>query len=85
MTRSQMSKIIGGGGNVTKVPIIDQIDKFILKKRTRKKNRVRGFQKNLGWGDGGGIPCPLDLPVDTCRIGFRLTVKTGNFFVLSNL
>ena len=43
-----MSKILVGA-NMTKVAIIDEIDKFILKKRAlkEKKNRERGHQKKI--------------------------------------
>ena len=43
-----MSKISGGGGSVTKVTIIHQIDKFFLKKRA--KNGYEGTRINLGRG-----------------------------------
>ena len=35
-----MSKILGGP-NVTKVPIIDEIDKFILNKGVKKKKKSK--------------------------------------------
>ena len=57
MTKASMRKILAGGGNVTKMPIIDHTDKFILKKSKKDKNENRGYQKNLERG-GGPQPPP---------------------------
>jgi len=48
-------KNLGGRANVTKAPIIDQIDQFILKS---SKETNEGIRKILGGGGSG----PLDLP-----------------------
>ena len=49
-----MSTILGGGGNVTKVRIIDEIDKFVLKQR--EKYRTGGRHKNFGRGTATPTP-----------------------------
>ena len=48
---------------MTRVPIIDQVDKFIPKNSEKIKNRERGCKKILG-GGGAGPPWPPGLTVD---------------------
>ena len=61
-----------GGVNVTKVPIIDQIDKFILKKmKKEKQGKNRSARKIFG-----GIPGPSPLsslypPVSSMNVLFE--------------
>ena len=51
VTRSPMRKIFGGGGQM---PIINQIDQFILNKRIKKKKKQgkRALEKTKGRGAG---------------------------------
>ena len=52
---------MGGGFNVSKVPTIDRIDKFILKKNEKNKNRERGRQKDI---ERSQALVPRDLSLD---------------------
>ena len=45
MTRAPMSKILGNGANVTKVPVIGQIDKLKKKKKKKKKKQSKRVPK----------------------------------------
>ena len=51
------------GENVTKVSIIDQIDKFILEKEWKKEKTGKEGTKNLGGPPGNSHLHPLDAPM----------------------